>query len=772
MYMKIDGFIVDIQYHVTPEGAVIHIYGRTKTGKTYEARTPFKPYFYIEKEDVSYAEEIAEFDHEETTKTTFEEKALIKINLRIPQNVASLRDTFQKNGINCYEADIPFTSRFLIDKKIQGTLRIEGEGIESERTDLLFKEPEIKPSSWKPASKDLLVMSIDIEMSKDKDLYCISSTTNRGETKSFVVEKETKKAYTGSTEEVLEQFKEYLLEKDPDILTGWNVIDFDLVELEKLYEEHSVPFDYGRRKNSTKLRIQDSFIRDSSATIEGRMVLDGIHLLKNNFISLQNYKLETAAKEFTDEKKIFSGENKAEDIEKSYHEDIDTLLEYNQLDTTLVLDILDESQALEVTLYRSLLTGMVLDRVSASIASFDSLYLKKLDDKNMAAPVTSYRKKSSTTGGYVMESTPGIYTNVAVCDFKSLYPSIMITFNIDPVTHARGEKKKEQEEKEDVIIAPNDAWFTKEKGILPTVLETLWDERSKAKQQGESVKSYAIKILMNSMYGVLASNNCRFYSHEMANAITSFGHRLIKQSQKILEKEGHKVIYGDTDSIFVNLGEMKEDEAKQKGDEITQQINTFYDSYTQTEYGVANKILLEFEKLYTKFFIPSHRGSSGGAKKRYAGKKEGELEFTGLEYVRRDWTEAAKELQYNLIKKAFEEEDLDEYLRDYVENVRNGKYDDKLIYTKGMTKKPSEYKKTTPQHVKAAKKLDSVDSNIIEYVITVDGPEPVQNVRHSIDYNHYVEKQLKPVSESILEVLNKKFDDVLRGTTQSSLANF
>ena len=764
--MKRKGFIVDIQYHVKPEGAIIHIYGRTAQGESYEVRTPFKPYFYIKEEDLSYAEEIEDFNTEKTSKTTFTQEPLTKIVLTIPRNVASLRDTFLSNGIDCYEADIPFTTRFLIDNHLQGTMTIEGEPIKGERTDLLFNEPSLHPSSWIPKTEDLHIVSFDIEMSKEKNLYCISATTNKEHTTSFVVEKKTKHAKAGTQKEVLSMFREYILEEDPDIITGWNLIDFDLSELKRLSEEEKEPFDYGRKEGNTKLKIQDSFIRDSSATVEGRMVLDGIHLLKNNFISLQDYKLETAAKEFTEEQKIFSGDSKAKDIERAYEEDIEKLLSYNVLDTTLVLDILNESDALDVTLYRSMLTGMVLDRVSASIASFDSLYLKKLGEAGYAAPVTSYRKKTSTTGGYVMESTPGIYTNVAVCDFKSLYPSIMITFNIDPVTHAQGEKE------ERAIEAPNGATFSRKKGILPTLLTHLWDERNKAKQRNETVKSYAIKILMNSMYGVLASNNCRFYSHEMANAITIFGHSLIQRSKTLLEKDGYKVIYGDTDSIFVNLGKMKENEAKQRGKKIINRINSFYEKDIKDEHSVESNITLEFEKLYTKFFIPSHRGNSGGAKKRYVGKKDGELEFTGLEYVRRDWTEAAKTLQYNLIKKVFNEQDIDEYLRIFVENVRGGKYDDKLVYVKGMTKKPSEYKKTTPQHVKAAKKMETVDSNIVEYVMTVDGPEPIQNIQHSIDYNHYVEKQLKPVSESILDVLGKKFNDILRGTTQASLSNF
>ena len=560
-----EGFIVDSQYHVEPEGAVVYLYGRLKNGDSFLAKTQYNPYFYIKTEDLEHAKEIEQFKFEETTLKTFEKDPVTKIILTIPRNVASMRDTFLDAGIACYEADIPFTSRFLIDHKINGSLKIEGEWQKGERVDRLYQEPNLQPSSWNPNTKDLKTMSIDIETASDhSSLYCISATVQGKDPKTFVVKKETDAAFTGSINEVLETFSTYVEEEDPDIITGWNVIDFDLERIQQLCKENNVTFDLGRRRESSKLQIQDSFIRDSSATLEGRMVLDGIHLLKNNFIKLHDYKLETAAKEFTDEGKIFSGESKSDDIKNAYENDIDTLITYNQKDTTLVLEILEESDALPVTIYRSLLTGMHLDRVSASIASFDSLYLKELQNHGYVAPVTSYRQREQTTGGFVMESKAGIYQNVAVCDFKSLYPSIIQTFNIDPVTYVQG----------DDIVAPNEASFSRDKGILPTLLQRLGTEREHAKKEDKSVKSFAIKILMNSMYGVLASPNCRFYSFEMANAITSFGHMLIHKTTDVLQS--YDIIYGDTDSIFVCLGEMETQKAKQEGESISQTINTFY----------------------------------------------------------------------------------------------------------------------------------------------------------------------------------------------------
>lgn len=369
-----------------------------------------------------------------------------------------------------------------------------------------------------------------------------------------------------------------------------------------------------------------------------------------------------------------------------------------------------------------------------------------------------------------MDTQPGIYDNVVVCDFKSLYPSIMRTFNIDPLSHHKGSST------DDAIEAPNGAQFSRDHGVLPAILDELTEEKDRATAEEAWVTRSAVKILMNSMYGVLASPNCRFYSEALANAITGFGHALLKHTRSVLENQGYEVIYGDTDSIFINLGISDAPQAREKGAALAKDINEHYANYIDDHYDVTSKIVLEFEKLYLKFFTPPQRGSSGGAKKRYAGLIEAEgkasIDFVGLEYVRRDWTEAAKEFQHDLLWKVFHDEPVDEYVRSFVEEVRNGEHDQKLVYTKGLSKAPSEYTKTTPQHVKAAKKLDDFDNNVISYVMTVDGPEPIQQVTHSIDYDHYVEKQLKTVASSILSVLDKTFYDVMQGTEQLDLSSF
>ena len=195
-----------------------------------------------------------------------------------------------------------------------------------------------------------------------------------------------------------------------------------------------------------------------------------------------------------------------------------------------------------------------------------------------------------------MDSKPGIYHNVLVLDFKSLYPSIIKTFNIDPLSFS--EKKIKNG-----IESPNKAYFENTEGILPKIIETLHKAREKAKKENRELSSYAIKIIMNSFFGVLASPNCRYYSLKMANAITHFAQFIIKLTAKKIEELGYNVIYSDTDSVFIetNLGKIK---ANNLGREIEDYINKFFKEYVRKNYKRKSYLELEFEKQYISLLMP------------------------------------------------------------------------------------------------------------------------------------------------------------------------
>ena len=238
----------------------------------------------------------------------------------------------------------------------------------------------------------------------------------------------------------------------------------------------------------------------------------------------------------------------------------------------------------------------------------------------------------------------------------------------------------------------------------------------------------------------------------------------------------NNVLVHNTDSIFVNTKKDSTEEAEQIGKDIAKEITAFYQQFVEQEYQRKSYLELQFEKTYVKFLLPRVRGSEKGAKKRYAGilMKEGKeaLNFVGLEVVRRDWTALAKKFQTELLERVFHEKDVTGYVRDFIKEIKKGTYDDLLVYRKSLRKGVADYTKTTPPHVKAARKLEKIDGDIIEYYITTEGPEPVQKRRNPIDYQHYIDKQVKPLADSILGFYGSSFDDLVRGDNQKSLFSY
>jgi DNA polymerase-2 len=334
------------------------------------------------------------------------------------------------------------------------------------------------------------------------------------------------------------------------------------------------------------------------------------------------------------------------------------------------------------------------------------------------------------------------------------------TFNIDPLTYV-----KDPSPTDDLITAPNGARFRREPGILPGMLDRFFASRERAKAEGDEVASAAYKIIMNSFYGVLATEASRFSSPSIAGAITSFGQHVLRWTQDLLEAEGLRVRYGDTDSLFVDAGLEKDisaEEAHRRGTEIAAFINQRLAEYVRSTYEVESRLEIEFEKHYRRFFLPTARGSSErGRAKGYAGLRldagaGGEaLEIVGMEAVRRDWTPLAQEFQRELLTRVFHDASVEEiktYIACVVDAVRSGCMDDKLIYRKALRKPVEDYTKTRPPHVQAASLLPR-PSGVIRYLMTTAGPQPEGHLNAPIDYKHYIKKQLKPIAESITDIV-------------------
>jgi DNA polymerase-2 len=793
------GYVVYPTYRIIEEEiegkktkkSVVYLFGKLENGESFLAMKTYRAYFYIPKKD--YEERKEKIDHtlktfnaesEECDFKNFDDEPVIKIYVELPADMSKLRKVFEEDySINCYEADIRFYQRFLIDLDIKGSLEISGKHKKGKYVNRIYEEPKLKHSDWRP---DLKVLSIDIETdNKSKHIYCISLYSE--EYKKVIIvglDKDLGKPLNhaisvGTEKELLEKFQELVWKIDPDIITGWNLIDFDLKIIKQKFEEHKIPFTLGRIDWPCKLELNDEFMRDSSADFPGRMVLDGIVMLKTSFVKLDNYKLDTAAVEFLGKKKIIGEENKTENIEDYYTHNQQKLIDYNLQDSEFVYDIIFKTNSMQLTLLRSLITGMTLDRVKASVASLDSLFLRYARKMKIVLNSPKFSEKEEPAkGGFVLNSKPGLYDYIIVCDFKSLYPSIIRTYNIDPYSYVASKDRPKTLNKDKYVLAANGAVFKNQEGILPKVIADIWHQRDEAKKRKDTPETiYALKIIMNSFYGVLGNPACRFFNLEISNAITHTCQATIKLTIKKVEEMGYEVIYGDTDSVFIVSKAKDVEEARKIGKKIQKNINDFFDEYLEKELHRKSVVELQFEKLFKVFLMPTVRGSDEGAKKRYAGilidetDKE-EIKFTGMEFVRGDWTDVAKKFQEELFMLVFHKKEVSEYIKKFIKDLKSGKYDNMLVYKKSISKSLKEYTKTTPPHVKAARMLDKLTSNVIQYVVTIEGPEPLEKLTHKPDYDHYIEKQIKPLADTILFVYGKNFDDILKNSTQSSLFGY
>jgi DNA polymerase-2 len=324
-------------------------------------------------------------------------------------------------------------------------------------------------------------------------------------------------------------------------------------------------------------------------------------------------------------------------------------------------------------------------------------------------------------------------------------------------------------------VAPNGARFARAGAILPELLESFRARREEAKRRGDRHADLAIKIMMNAMLGVLGAASCRFFDPDVFNAITSFGQQTLRWTREAFEACGARVLYGDTDSVFVTLHpDAPEAAALAEADALRARVEAAIAARIRDAYRVEPRLELELEKVYTRFFMPTVRGGTQGSKKRYAGLARGELELVGLESVRRDWPAVARRLQRGMLALVFEGKSPTPFVRQIVEQVRRGELDAELVIRKGVRKGALErYTAAVPPHVQAARKAGGAADRVVRYVITTSGgPEPVlagHPLPGPLDREHYVEKVLRPIADAILPHVGESFDAALGNPRQLSL---
>ncbi|MGB0466770.1 MAG: DNA polymerase II [Pontibacterium sp.] len=765
------GFLLTRQQFDTPEGICLRYWLCTDTGPQSVQIPRQEAVFFIPDAEADRARQllagIKGWRLQKVALKNLEQQGVSALYSYSVKTLRLLIERLQQAGITLQEEDIRQADRYLMERFIKGAVSVHPHQ----------QNTYLKPASYDPRFK---VLSIDLETTMRADqilsvgLY--SDVFQRVLMQGQGVNTDTLE-YVADEAQLVKRFIVLVRELDPDIFIGWNVIGFDFRVLAQRAQALAIPLLLGRDRQP--VNVHQSGQGKWYVRMGGRIVLDGIDTLKGATYQFESFSLEYVSRHFLERGKlIHQVSQRGDEIQRLFREDKPALARYNLEDCKLVWDIFEKAQLLHYLVERARLTGLALDKVGGSAAAFDNLYLPLMHRAGYVAPeYASGQSGLDAPGGYVMDSQPGLYRHVLVLDFKSLYPSIIRTFKIDPVGMAEG--LKEGTASSELVPGFNHAIFTRSNAILPGLIEGLWQARDQAKRDNNQPLSQAIKIIMNAFYGVLGSNVCRFYDQRLSSSITLRGHEILIRTKECIESEfGYNVIYGDTDSVFVWLGDdFPDEEADQRGRALADFLNRWWQDQLNIRFELPCNLELEYETHYSRFLMPRMRHSEKGSKKRYAGlqrSKNGDthMVFKGLENVRTDWTPLARDLQQNLYERIFRGQPWRELLLTTVADVRAGKLDNTLLYRKRIRQPLTEYTRNRPPHVQAALKAERQYAQqdmpspfkagvYVEYLITVQGAEPLEFRQSPIDYQHYIDKQIKPVADTILAFIGEDFDQLI-----------
>jgi len=749
VYAEVDGAVemavTQVDYTIEGRGdderPVIHVFGRTRGNDLVHARVhDFRPYFYAPAANVTEGR-LREYDRitgwEETDGggqpyESIRGQRLVKIYGQTPRDVGQIRDDFEH-----YEADILFPNRFLIDKDITSGVRLpaRGTGDGDGRRTLRVHHEEVQPVD---VDADLRVNTFDIEVDDrsgfpedgEEPIVCLTSHDSyRDEYVAWLYEApggadpptsldgydpiedddiEVTVHPFDTEEAMLEAFLDYIEETDPDLACGWNFTDFDapylIDRLDELDGGTDRNLDYNRLSRVNTVWRSDW----QGPDVKGRVVFDLLYAYqRTQFTELESYRLEEVGQqELGVGKERYPG-----DIGDLWEQDPERLLEYNLRDVELCVELDRDQNIIDFWDEVRRFVGCKIEDATTPGDAVDMYVLHKLHDE-YALPSKGQQEGEEYEGGAVFDPITGVRENVSVLDLRSLYPMCMVTTNASPETKVDPETYDGK-----TYRAPNGTHFRKEPdGIIREMVDELLTEREEKKSlrdendpESREYEQYdrqqqAVKVIMNSLYGVLGWDRFRLYDKEMGAAVTATGREVIEYTDEVVRDEGYEVVYGDTDSVMLEFGyvgpedvagevevtdemrekhpEMTESELEtiaatiQKGFELEERINDSYDEFALDRLNAEfHRFEIEFEKLYRRFF-------QAGKKKRYAGHivwKEGkdvdDIDITGFEYQRSDIAPITKEVQHEVIERIVTGEDIEEvksYLHGVIEDFRAG----------------------------------------------------------------------------------------------------
>jgi len=777
------GFVLTRHWHDTPGGTEIDFWLATDRGPQ-RIRVPQQPSVaFVPQVQHAQAEALLagerDIEWRALALRDFHHRPVVGLYCRQYRQLLALEKRLRAAGVDVYEADIRPPERYLMERFITAPVQFGG----TAAADGSLVDAQIRPApDYRPT---LRLASLDIETTSRGELYSIA-VQGCGQRQVYMLGPANGDAtgvdfelcYCASRAELLERLNTWLATHDPDAIIGWNLVQFDLRVLHEHAQRLKVPLRLGRGGDEMGWRAHRSASNHYFAEAAGRLIIDGIEALRSATWSFPSFSLENVAQTLLGEgKAIDNPYQRMDEIDRMFAEDKPALARYNLRDCELVTRIFAHTKILDFLLERATVTGLAADRSGGSVAAFTHLYLPPMHRQGFVAPNLGERPPQASPGGFVMESQPGLYESVLVLDYKSLYPSIIRTFLIDPVGLIEGLRAPDPEH---AVPGFRGAHFSRTRHCLPAIVERVWQGRETAKREGNQPLSQALKIIMNAFYGVLGSSGCRFFDTRLASSITLRGHAIMARTRALIEAEGYQVIYGDTDSTFVWLRQAHDEAAAaQIGRALVARVNQWWREHLAQELGLVSALELQYETHYKRFLMPTIRGTEEGSKKRYAGlvgRSDGpdEMVFKGLETVRTDWSPLARQFQQALYRRIFERQPYQDYVRETVQRTLAGELDELLIYRKRLRRRLDDYQRNVPPHVRAARLADEHNrtqgrplqyqsGGWISYLITQAGPEPLE-VRHApIDYGHYVSRQLQPIADAILPFVGDDFATLIGG---------
>ena len=696
------------------------------------------------------------------------------------QNDASFAANFlAQNGVQIFEADVKAHERYLMERMVSGQCAVKGQASHNGRL-VSFKNPSIQPCE---VQTDFRVCSLDIECGGgtmddiySNALYSIGlHSKGCGEEAKicFMLGDERKdipeeNLYIYPSEaDVLKAFMEWFEKDDPDIIIGWHVIGFDLDFLQRKCEEFYLDFNICRNDSLPVFNSPPS--GGHYVTIPGRIVFDGPQLMRDMFYSFPNYKLETVAQEITGEGKTITLTNieKVQEIEDQFRNDKISLARYNIQDCVLVHRIFDEVGATEFMTARTRLSGLMMDSLGISAMALDHLYLPRLHRKGYAAPSLMENARGGTQaagGDELLEH--GIYDNVIVLNQNNLMHKLMEVFRLDPLGRLKSDIAS--------ISTPGGYKYSSTEHILPEYLGAVLKKKIEATEAGLDPFNRASRNYLNLLYKGVNAPSFRLFTSELKSAVKAAYNWFINQCKELINASEDKLVYADEDYLFIATKANAEN-YRDVAARIVERLNESLASKIKSEFSLNAEIQISFESFYRKVVFPLQKVPKGKSARRFAGLQvledgTNKEVFHDLALTGSDWTPLAQDFQQEMYRRIFNEEDLELWIKDYVTELKDGKFVDKMYFKRRLTKAVEEYIKNIPPHVRAAQHLEK-PGKIVSYAFTLRGPLPEEMKPKDMEYQFYMDKQLAPVADSVLSLEDKTFEGLFNAQ-QMSLFDF